>query len=214
MKIKVFYSTFATKIGTCAIAWIEEAHILKAVVSLALPDKNEQMLKEKLFMSARSVLGKQNLTSMEDLILKPNSKIMKKIILILQKHLQGDLQSNRELNSIPLYWKNIKERAPFSFLVLKSTQKIKAGEVLTYGQIACQILVDKQIGVNITRDTYSSPKGHAARAVGQALARNPFPLLVPCHRVVGAKKNLCGFSAFRGIDLKRELLKLEGVECL
>ncbi|MFA5366733.1 MAG: methylated-DNA--[protein]-cysteine S-methyltransferase [Dehalococcoidia bacterium] len=50
-------------------------------------------------------------------------------------------------------------------------------------------------------------KTKATRAVGQALKRNPFPIIVPCHRVVGKDGSLTGFSA--GIDLKKRLLDLE-----
>jgi len=48
----------------------------------------------------------------------------------------------------------------------------------------------------------------AARAVGQAMAANPFPVVVPCHRVVGKDGQLTGFAA--GLDMKRRLLKMEG----
>lgn len=50
----------------------------------------------------------------------------------------------------------------------------------------------------------------AARAVGQIMARNPWPLLVPCHRVLGVGGALTGFSAEGGLDLKRLLLEIEG----
>ncbi len=51
-------------------------------------------------------------------------------------------------------------------------------------------------------------KEGAGRATGQALAANPVPILVPCHRVVCADGNLGGFSG--GLDIKRRLLELEG----
>jgi methylated-DNA-[protein]-cysteine S-methyltransferase len=51
----------------------------------------------------------------------------------------------------------------------------------------------------------------AARAVGQALGRNPFPIIVPCHRVLAASGKLGGFSAHGGIETKRKLLEIEGV---
>ena len=50
---------------------------------------------------------------------------------------------------------------------------------------------------------------NAARAVGQAMARNPVPLLVPCHRVLGSDKSLHGFSAAGGTLTKQRLLELE-----
>jgi methylated-DNA-[protein]-cysteine S-methyltransferase len=50
----------------------------------------------------------------------------------------------------------------------------------------------------------------AAREVGAALARNPTPIVVPCHRVVGANGKLTGFSAPGGLVTKRRMLELEG----
>ena len=71
--------------------------------------------------------------------------------------------------------------------------KIEPGEVRTYGDLA-QALGDV---------AYS-------RRVGQALGRNPFPIIVPCHRIVGASGAMTGFSAPGGAELKRRLLKIEG----
>jgi methylated-DNA-[protein]-cysteine S-methyltransferase len=76
--------------------------------------------------------------------------------------------------------------------VLKQTSKIPYGEVSTYGAIAKKI-------------------GHpsAARAVGRALGSNPIPIVIPCHRVIGASGALTGYAG--GIDRKVRLLELEGV---
>lgn len=52
----------------------------------------------------------------------------------------------------------------------------------------------------------------AARAVGAALAANPVPVIIPCHRVVASDGSLTGFSAAGGIETKMKLLKLEGIE--
>ncbi len=79
----------------------------------------------------------------------------------------------------------------FTRRCLEFLRTIPRGEVCTYGWVA------RQLGY---------PRG--ARAVGQALARNPLPLFFPCHRVVG-RHSLGGFSA--GLDLKRRLLRLEGL---
>jgi methylated-DNA-[protein]-cysteine S-methyltransferase len=70
--------------------------------------------------------------------------------------------------------------------------KIRKGEVRTYGWIAQKI---------------GRPK--AARAVGQALAKNPFSPHVPCHRVLGANGQLTGFSAPGGIKTKLRMLQKE-----
>ena len=59
---------------------------------------------------------------------------------------------------------------------------------------------------------WPAPSGRSdgARDVGSALARNPFPIIVPCHRVVAANGALTGFSAPGGLDTKRRMLELEG----
>lgn len=78
--------------------------------------------------------------------------------------------------------------------VYAAARGILPGAVLTYGALA------RSIGAE-----------GAARAVGQALGRNPFPILVPCHRVLGASGKLGGFSAHGGIETKKKLLEIEGV---
>ncbi|WP_456432386.1 methylated-DNA--[protein]-cysteine S-methyltransferase [Thermosulfuriphilus sp.] len=79
----------------------------------------------------------------------------------------------------------------FQEIVWRALREIPFGATITYGQLACRI-----------------GRPRAARAVGMALAQNPVPILVPCHRVV-AKGGLGGFSG--GLELKRFLLNLEGV---
>ncbi len=71
------------------------------------------------------------------------------------------------------------------------TREIPRGETRTYGQIA------RMAG-----------SADAARAVGQTMARNPWPILVPCHRVLGSDGSLTGFGG--GVDMKRRMLQLEG----
>jgi methylated-DNA-[protein]-cysteine S-methyltransferase len=77
--------------------------------------------------------------------------------------------------------------------VLRAT---KPGQTLTYGAVALLA---------------GSPG--AARAVGQAVARNPLPILVPCHRVL-ASDGPGGFSLFGSLEAKARLLELEGVRLL
>ncbi len=65
-------------------------------------------------------------------------------------------------------------------------------------------------GSTRTYDSLARAAGHpnAARAVGQCMARNPLPIIVPCHRVVGSTGNLRGFGG--GLAMKRALLEMEG----
>jgi len=81
---------------------------------------------------------------------------------------------------------------PFTTLVLAQTRKIGYGKVASYGKVAAAF-----------------GKGTAARAVGQALGRNPIPLIIPCHRVVKGDGTLGGFGL--GPDVKARLLAREGV---
>jgi methylated-DNA-[protein]-cysteine S-methyltransferase len=78
----------------------------------------------------------------------------------------------------------------FTRKVLATARRIPHGARLSYGEVAAKI---------------GSPK--AARAVGQALGRNPLPIIIPCHRVVGKQGDLTGFSA--GLNWKKALLALE-----
>lgn len=81
----------------------------------------------------------------------------------------------------------------FQRVVLSFVATIPLGETLTYGQVA---------------ERLGRPK--AARAVGMALGKNPFPLIIPCHRV-GGSKGIGGYSF--GVDLKRRLLEVEKEIC-
>jgi len=78
----------------------------------------------------------------------------------------------------------------FQRAVWKATLSIPYGETRTYAWVA------QQMG-----------KPRALRAVGKALARNPLPIIVPCHRVIASSGNLGGFSG--GLALKKRLLELE-----
>lgn len=81
---------------------------------------------------------------------------------------------------------------PFQRRVVAACRAIPYGSTRTYGQIAASV----------------GSRG-AARAVGQVMASNRIPLLVPCHRVVASGGGLGGFSAPQGVDLKRRLLAME-----
>lgn len=79
---------------------------------------------------------------------------------------------------------------PFQEKVLTTLRRVPYGETISYGELA------KNIG---------NPK--ASRAVGQANARNPIPIVIPCHRVIGNNGELTGFGG--GVSVKQSLLDLE-----
>ena len=81
---------------------------------------------------------------------------------------------------------------PFNRRVYAATREIAPGATASYGEIA------RAIG-----------EPAAARDVGGALARNPFPIIVPCHRVLAATGALHGFSAPGGLATKRQMLAIE-----
>lgn len=92
-----------------------------------------------------------------------------------------------------LDWQGI---SPFHRQVLLSCAKIPPGETQTYGKLAA---------------TVGSPL--AARAVGGAMANNRWPLVIPCHRVVGSNGKLTGYSGEGGVQTKRKLLDMERKLC-
>jgi methylated-DNA-[protein]-cysteine S-methyltransferase len=113
---------------------------------------------------------------------------VKDAIARVREHLSGRPQ---ELGRVPL---DLGRVTPFTAKILRAAQRVPAGATASYGDLA------KAVG---------SPG--AARAVGRAMATNPFPLLVPCHRVVGASaRSAGGFSAYGGLVTKERLLAVEG----
>jgi methylated-DNA-[protein]-cysteine S-methyltransferase len=81
---------------------------------------------------------------------------------------------------------------PFVRRVLTATMQVPAGNLVSYGDIA------RRIG---------QPRG--SRAVGQALGRNPIPIVIPCHRVIASGGRIGGYTG--GLAVKKRLLRLEGV---
>jgi len=90
---------------------------------------------------------------------------------------------------------DLAEQDAFFREIYLALRKVGWGETTSYGALA------KAIGAG----------PDAARRVGQAMANNPIPLIIPCHRVLGAGGKLGGFSAPGGSDTKVRMLELEGV---
>jgi methylated-DNA-[protein]-cysteine S-methyltransferase len=82
------------------------------------------------------------------------------------------------------------EGTPYLRKIWRRLATIPYGKTVTYGALA--------------RATSTAP-----RAVGQACGRNPTPIIIPCHRVVGLKGAMVGYSGFGGLDTKQRLLEFE-----
>lgn len=118
---------------------------------------------------------------------KPNKNVnatIKRITTLLQG-------KQIELSHIELDMQGVPE---FHRRVYEMARQIPAGSTLSYGEVAARL-----------------GKPGAARAVGQAMGRNPFPIIVPCHRVLAANGKLGGFTANGGTDTKQRMLQIEGV---
>lgn len=111
---------------------------------------------------------------------------IKAAVKAINSHLIGELVDlagiELDLNGLP----------PFHKKVYIAARKVPLGSTASYGQLA---------------RLAGSPA--AARAVGQAMARNPFPLVVPCHRIMGHDGSFVGFSSYGGCSIKEKLLSLE-----
>lgn len=122
----------------------------------------------------------------------PAPEWVQQLVARVQDHLQGKLQ---DFGGTPLDWTRVTD---FQQAVYRHAQEIRPGYKKSYGEIARLMALGPE----------------AARAVGVALATNPWPLIVPCHRVVSVADKMTGFSAPGGVRTKTRLLALEGAELL
>jgi methylated-DNA-[protein]-cysteine S-methyltransferase len=113
-------------------------------------------------------------------------------IATVQAHFNGAPQ---DFETSRLDWSLV---SGFQRSVYQHTHAIKPGYKKSYGEIAQLMGLGRE----------------SARAVGVALGSNPWPLIVPCHRVVSASDKMTGFSAPGGVRTKTRLLALEGAELL
>jgi methylated-DNA-[protein]-cysteine S-methyltransferase len=112
------------------------------------------------------------------------SKPLDRVRLELDEYFAGRRQAfdlDLDLRAVP----------DFNLRVLHELERVPYGETTTYGTLAARA---------------GAPK--AARAVGTVMNRNRIPIVLPCHRVVGASGKLVGYAG--GLDVKERLLRLEG----
>ncbi len=121
---------------------------------------------------------------------KPIETDLDELLLRARSQILEYLNGTRREFDLQLDWGAM---TAFQADVLQKTLSIPYGETRTYGEIA-----------------HALGKPAASRAVGGALARNPLPLLIPCHRVVSSTRALTGYSAAGGIVTKARLLQMEG----
>jgi methylated-DNA-[protein]-cysteine S-methyltransferase len=105
----------------------------------------------------------------------------------VKRELDEYFEGRRREFDLPL---DLRGRSEFSRVVLDQLALVPFGEVTTYGQLAAR-----------------SGRPRAARAVGTIMNRNPIPIVLPCHRVVGSTGSLVGYGG--GLERKRLLLDLE-----
>ena len=129
------------------------------------------------------------LFTQENLDFLPPSRLTEQAARMLTKYFKGEPQQFEliELDyDIP---------GVFRQRILDSIRSIPFGQVRSYGEVAAAA---------------GAPR--AARAVGGAMAANPLPIVIPCHRVIAGDGRLTGYSAPGGLLLKKFILQMEGVE--
>lgn len=117
------------------------------------------------------------------------SELTERAALMLKHYFAGEPQPFEKL---PL---DIDVPGSFRRRILELVRSIPFGVVRSYAQVA-----------------WMAGSPGAARAVGGAMAANPVPIIIPCHRVVAADGRLTGFTAPGGLEMKKYLLKMERVE--
>lgn len=118
--------------------------------------------------------------------LKKDARAIAPVMAQLREYFAGQ----RSHFNLPV---DLSELTPFQREVLAVTRQIPAGQVWSYQRVA------QEMGL---------PK--SSRPVGQALGRNPIPIVIPCHRVIASDGSLGGYSGGSGLKAKRWLLQHEG----
>lgn len=143
----------------------------------------------KILLPEKNKFNTKNLLC--SLFLNPKKMItpptwMPKLETLLENFFQG---IKTDFGQIPLDLRV----TPFQEKVYNKLKKVPYGKLITYKDLAVKI-----------------GSTHSSRAIGNALGKNPTPLIIPCHRVISSAKNsLGGFSAFGGVKTKKRLIDLE-----
>jgi O-6-methylguanine DNA methyltransferase len=144
------------------------------------------LIRTRLPCRSRKIAEKHLLASLNGL------QFDKNLLKPLQKQIIAYFEGKPIRFNTPLA---IDKLTPFARKVLRTCMKIPAGKTVSYSQLASMA---------------GNPR--ASRAVGSALAKNPVPLIIPCHRVIHSDGSLGNFSAIGGTGTKKKLIALESNE--
>ena len=218
--LRVFYHLIPSAIGKIGMLWVQK-NTAPLIIHIILPKKNipitepqkrahsPQLVeaKRRSRPSGAAGLGSESQNSKLPYGRRLPAACCGELQTISKNCPVASEQSHEKLKKLCLQIQNFLEGSPVSFSlefiditvcydfqkrVLLETRQIPRGKVSCYGRLADKILAPG-----------------AARAVGSALARNPFPLIIPCHRVVKSTGYLGNFGG--GSEMKRFLLQIEGV---
>lgn len=179
---QLYRTTFDTALGTCGVAWSDDGVLRRFQLPPADPAGDQAG-----WVSRRLARDLPDAVPVDADDLEDTAPDIAKVVAAVQQLMntgQGDLRW------VPVALDDLE---PFARQVYEQVREIPAGQTLTYGEVAAAV---------------GRPGG--AQAVGAAMGSNPVPVVVPCHRVVGADGRMVGFSAPGGAATKRRLLDVEG----
>jgi methylated-DNA-[protein]-cysteine S-methyltransferase len=184
MSESLIVSIFSTKWGYFGLAATENG-----VLKTCLPLKSRSAVEKEIVKVGRMGIGCAHQLSLKGWYSEEPSfpRWFKPLEENLKAYFAGTCDDS--FAKIPV---DLSPSNPFTRTVLNACRKITYGQTVTYTELA------KMAG---------RPK--AVRAVATAVAKNPLPLIIPCHRVICANGGLGGFSAPGGIKYKKRLLDLE-----
>lgn len=192
----VMVTVVATELGPVGLACTDEA-----VVAVQLPERDAATTRQRLLTklsNLRATHRTANTQARTDETMGDEVTILEvdEIDLagtashaaeVIRRLLGGD---DADITTVPV---DLDHCSGFERRIYLEVRTIPRGHTMTYGQVA------EAVG-----------EAGGAQAVGRAMAGNPTPILVPCHRVLGANNTLTGFSAHGGVDTKRRMLLIEG----
>ncbi len=179
MNIPFFYKEVYTQLGTMGIVWSDGNHSL-LVERILLPNE---------VSGGNHVRGRIRTLNDNKVILTAKQQVPK-AISVIENILYCCIEGKGTGADLGIF--SFTQCSDFQKAVLFEEYRVPPGWITTYGRIAARI---------------GAPG--SARAVGRALATNPFPLIIPCHRAVRANGGLGGYRG--GVQMKRTLLEREGV---